>query len=257
MNSLNITASSLGVDKIFDVHSHIGATPYLRQDIKNLLEEMDASEVEKSAICPMGAHIVCRNAEGNDFIGSIVAAHPDRFVGFATVNPWFEDDAIRELQRSVAKWNLSGLKLHPPMQGFQANDKIVFPVIEEAIRLGLPIYIHSGTPVSSLPLQILELARRYPEGSFILGHLGGGDFFLDVPLAFPAVDNVYVETSLTCHPVFVLQAIESLGSHRVLFGSDSPNSEINTELEKIRGLGLDRETLNQVLWRNAETLLVI
>lgn len=249
------TASTLGVERIFDAHCHVGESPYTRQTAKDLLDQMDFFGIEKAVICPMGAHIVCLNTEGNDLIGQTVKAHPDRFVGFATVNPWFGTSAIKELRRAVEVWNLSGLKLHPPMQGFQANERIVFPVIEEAIRLKLPIYVHSGTPVSSMPLQVLELARRYPEATFILGHLGGGDFFIDIPLAFPGVPNIYVETSLTCHPVFVAEAIEKLGSDRVIFGSDTPTSELATELEKIRGLGLDQETIQNVLWNNMARII--
>ena len=247
--------SNFGIERIIDSHCHVGETPYMKQDADELIAKMNSSGIEKAIICPMGAHIVCRNTEANDYIGKIVKSYPNRFSGFATVNPWFEEDAVLELQRSIDKWNLSGLKLHPPLQGFQANEKIVFPIIEKAISLNLPIYIHSGTPVCSLPLQILELARRYPEGKFILGHLGGGDFFLDISLSFAEVSNVYLETSLTCHPVFVAEAIEKIGAQRVIFGSDSPVSEIDTELRKILGLGLDKKTLNKILWENTYKLL--
>lgn len=253
---LGPTAASLGVTKVFDAHCHIGSSPYLEQSADALLSRMDAHGVERAAICAMGAQLVCRNREGNDAIGRAVAAFPDRFVGFASVNPWFEDDAVAELRRAVERWGLVGLKLHPPLQGFQANERLVFPLLEEAIRLRLPIYMHSGTPVCSLPLQVLELARRYEDATFILGHMGGGDFFIDIPLAFPGVPNVYVETSLTCHPVFVEEAIQKLGAERVLFGSDSPTSELPTELDKIGGLGLDPATLEKVLWTNASSLLL-
>ncbi|NLY91958.1 MAG: amidohydrolase [Firmicutes bacterium] len=224
------------------------------QPVETLLAEMDEAGVEKAIICAIGSHLVINNEEGNDFISGVVKKHPDRFLGFASVNPWYGEKAVEELKRSITGLGLSGLKLHPVLQGFQANEKIVFPVIEEAIRLGVWIYIHSGTPVCSLPLQILELAQKYPEAKFIMGHMGGADFFLDVPEPCAKVSNVYLETSLTCHPVFVKEAIEKLGSERVMFGSDSPTSDMKTEIEKIKVLNLSDKELNNVLWRNAHRL---
>src|SRR5690348_4304802 len=124
---------------------------------------MDANGVERAVICPMGAHLVVHNRDGNDLIAASVQDQPDRFIGFATVNPWYGSAALEELDRAVDHLGLVGLKLHPPLQGFEADDDLVFPVLERAIAHGVPIYIHSGTPVSSLPLQILEVAARYPE----------------------------------------------------------------------------------------------
>ncbi len=247
-------AKTLGVERIIDSHCHVGQSPYVDQPVETLLAEMDEAGVEKAIICAIGSHLVINNEEGNDFISGVVKKHPDRFLGFASVNPWYGEKAVEELKRSITGLGLSGLKLHPVLQGFQANEKIVFPVIEEAIRLGVWIYIHSGTPVCSLPLQILELAQKYPEAKFIMGHMGGADFFLDVPEPCAKVSNVYLETSLTCHPVFVKEAIEKLGSERVMFGSDSPTSDMKTEIEKIKVLNLSDKELNNVLWRNAHRL---
>jgi predicted TIM-barrel fold metal-dependent hydrolase len=237
--------------RIIDSHCHIGITPHFSRTAEELLDEMDNLGIDMAVICPMGAHVVCKNKEGNELIGNTVKKYPKRFVGLACVNPWFEKEAVYELRRSINELGLVGLKLHPPMQGFQANEKIVFPLIEEAIQLKIPIYIHSGTPVFSLPLQILELSQRYPEGVFVLGHMGGADFFLDIPKSFNRVSNVYLETSLTCHPVFISEAISKLGSKRLLFGSDSPTSQVRSELEKIKVLNLEEKVLNDILWENA------
>lgn len=256
MNKNSAIRKDIGKN-IIDTHCHIGNTPYVSQTAEELLEEMDSLGVSMAVLCPMGANIVCKNQEGNELISNAIKKYPERFIGFASVNPWFGKEAIYELKRSINDLGLSGLKLHPPMQGFQANERIVFPVIEEAIQLKIPIYIHSGTPVFSLPLQILELSLRYPEGIFILGHMGGADFFLDIPLSFNRVSNVYLETSLTCHPVFVSEAVNKIGADRLLFGSDSPTSQISAELEKIKVLNFEEEVLNKILWGNAYRLFKI
>jgi len=240
---------------IIDAHAHIGESPYARQTADDLLRQMDTTGVDRTIICPMGAHLVVHNRDGNNLIAAAVRAHPDRFIGFATVNPWYGQDALDEIDRGVDQLGLVGLKLHPAMQGFEADDDLVLPIVERAIAHNLPMYIHSGTPVYSLPLQILEIATRYPEGRFILGHMGGADFYVDVPLTFPRAGNVWLETSLTCHAGYVAEAITQVGAERVMFGSDSPTSEIASELTKIRVLGLSEEILPRVLGGNIHDLL--
>lgn len=240
---------------IIDAHTHIGKTLYTSQSAADLLREMDASSVDRAVVCPMGAHLVVDNQEGNDVMAAAMHNYPDRFIGFATVNPWYGARALAEIDRAVERLGLAGLKLHPPLQGFEADEDLVLPVIERAIAHGLPIYIHSGTPVSSLPLQILEVATRYPEGKFILGHMGGADFYVDVPLSFPRARNVWLETSLTPHAGYVREAVETVGADRLLFGSDSPTSLIASELCKIRVLGLPLEAQDRVLGRNMRELL--
>jgi len=218
---------------IVDAHCHIGETPHFRQTADDLLAQMDTNGIDRAVICGSGRHIVVENEEGNRYIAEAVRKYPDRFYGFASVNPWYGDKAVAELRRAVED-GLVGLKLHPSMQGYPAHDPIIEPVVAAAIELDLPIYIHSGTPVFSLPLQIVELALQYPEGKFIMGHMGGADFYVDVPSSAHRAENVFYETSLTCHVGYVDEIILQAGAQRVIFGSDSPTSQQAAELLKIR-----------------------
>lgn len=240
---------------IVDAHAHIGATSYVRQTGADVLAEMDDAHVDRAVICPMGAELAVRNVAGNDAIAEAVRAHPDRLLGFATVNPWFGADAVAELDRSIQRLGLSGLKLHPVVQGFEIDDDVVLPVIERAAELGIVVYVHTGTPVLALPLQLLELATRYPQVPFIAGHMGGADFYVDAPLSFPRVSNVWLETSLTCHAGYVEEAVAQVGAERVLFGSDSPTSRMVSELMKIRVLELGAEAERLIFGENMRALL--
>lgn len=218
---------------IVDAHCHIGETSHYRQSPEDLLHQMDDNGIDRAVICAAGRHIVVDNQEGNRLIADAVRMHPDRFYGFACVNPWYGQRAVDELQRAIED-GLIGLKLHPSMQGYWAHDPLVEPVISAAIELDLPIYIHSGTPVYSLPLQIIELAELHPDGKFIMGHMGGADFYVDVPSSAYRAPNVYYETSLTCHVGYVDEIVARAGHERVVFGSDSPTSQQAAELLKIR-----------------------
>ena len=37
----------------------------------------------------------------NDYVAELVNAHPEQFIGFATVDPWKDDRAVDELERAV------------------------------------------------------------------------------------------------------------------------------------------------------------
>lgn len=239
---------------IVDAHCHIGETPHYCQTPEDLLKQMDTNGIDRAVICSSGRHLVVDNREGNEMIARTVRDHPDRFYGFAAVNPWYGLRGVEELRRA-ADDNLVGLKLHPAMHGHHAHDPLVYPLIEAAIELDLPIYIHSGTPVFSLPLQIIELARQYPKGKFIMGHMGGADFYVDVPSSAHLAPNVYYETSLTCHVGYVDEIIAVAGYQRVLFGSDSPTSQQAAELRKLELAQLTEEQRAHVLGMNFLTLL--
>ena len=80
----------------------------------------------------------------NDFVASCVAAHPETFLGFASVDP-HKPDAVVELERAVRFLGLRGLKVHPGAQGFAPDDRAVYPIWETAQSLDIPVLIHTGT----------------------------------------------------------------------------------------------------------------
>ena len=102
---------------IVDAHCHIGETSHYRQSAEDLLRQMDDNGVNRAVICAAGRHIVVNNEEGNRLIEATVRMYPDRFYGFACVNPWYGERAVNELHRAIES-GLVGLKLHPSMQGY-------------------------------------------------------------------------------------------------------------------------------------------
>jgi len=238
---------------IIDAHCHIGLGTYKRQTPEELLRQMDRCGVERAVVCPVDQYIAVYNREGNDYIAEAVRAYPDRLVGFASVNPWYGERGVEELERAV-DMGLSGLKLNPALQGFFPYDEMVYPLIGKAEELGVPVYVHTNTPVYAMPFQVADLAGNFPGVVFILGHMGFADGWTDVVAAASLSPNVYLETSLS-FPMPMLEALGKLGAERVVFGSDSPESSLEAELYKIQLLDLDDATRRKVLGENMERLL--
>ena len=240
---------------ILDGHAHVGKGRKKWLEPSQLIDQMDRHGVDKAVVCPIEEHIVIYNKEGNDYILETVRSFPDRLIGFASVNPWFGAPALEELRRAIGE-GLRGLKLNSCLQGFHITDEILYPLVEQAAELRIPIYFHTGTMVCAEPFQLAYLARRYPQVKFIMGHAGASDFWNDVIPATRRTPNLYLETSKTT-PVTIMGMIEGESAlhERVVFGSNLPTSSYPLELAKVREAICDKDLLEQIMGKNMMALL--
>jgi len=243
---------------IVDFHCHYSPAFFryreYRMDRDALIAEMDRHAIERAVLSPAGEFAAYATDEGNAFVASVVRGAPERFTGFATVNPWARAAGIDALRRSHGDYGVAGLVLHPILQGFEANDPLVFPLVEAALALRLVIYVTGGAPYLAMPYKIADLAGRYPEGRFVMGH-AGWDFHFDVPYCLEACPNLWAETSK--NGLANLEALSRrFGAERLLFGSDYPFSSYEGEIEKIKLLpGLDDAGREAIFSGNARKLL--
>jgi hypothetical protein len=234
---------------IIDSHCHIGAGTRKSVTADELLRAMDDAGVARAVVCSVDQFIAVRNREGNDDVLRAVHAQPERLRGLAAVNPWFGSEGVDELKRSLDA-GMCGLKLNSHLQGFVLSDPIVHPLVEVCRDYQAPLYAHTGTPITAEPFQLAELARTFPEVTMVMGHMGYTDFWYDATPAALQSDNIYLETSLI-DIMNIQTAIEKVGAHRILFGSDFPESDLSLELEKISMLEMSDDDRNRILGTNA------
>ncbi|MGO9225065.1 amidohydrolase family protein [Mycobacterium sp.] len=84
--------------------------------------------------------------QANDAVAAAVAAHPDRFHGFATLPMRDPAAAAAELERSVRDLGFVGTLINGHVNGRYLDDKFFWPVFECAEALGVPIYLHPTVP---------------------------------------------------------------------------------------------------------------
>jgi len=120
----------------------------------------------------------------NDYVASVVRRFPERFVGFASVDPHKGHAAVEELERAVRELGLVGLKLHPVAQNFRPDDDRFYPLFAKAAELGIPVLIHTGntglgagTPGGmgmklerARPIYLDTLAAEFPELTIVGAH---------------------------------------------------------------------------------------
>ncbi len=190
------------------------------------------------------------NVKENEKIAEIARKYPDKFISMALVNP-LKESAVEELIRYVKELGVKVLKLHPYAQCYSLNLSPVHALVEKAVKLGIPVMIHSGTPPHSTPSQIATLADAFPDATIIMAHMGLSETYAaDARFAAKKCDNIYLESS--CLPAgYVGMAIKEVGADRVMYGSDSPWNVTETELAKVMILKLSEEEERLVLGENA------
>ncbi len=202
---------------------------------EELVAAMDEDGVDVSVVLGYGwlDPGVARGA--NDCLLDAAARFPRRIVAFCSVHPGWGDDAIAEVERCVAAGARGIGELHPTTQGLDlADDASLAPMAHLAAERGLPIVVHGSEPVGhsypgkgrTTPDQLLALAQRFPDTTFVFAHWGGGlPFYGLMPEVRDALANVYFDSAaspfLYDAAVFDVAA-RSAGAERLLFGSDYP-----------------------------------
>jgi predicted TIM-barrel fold metal-dependent hydrolase len=118
----------------------------------------------------------------NDYIAAVVRHAPERFIGFASVNPTYKgtDAAVEELARAVTELGLTGVKLYPMYQHWAANDpEVAFPIYAKADELGIPVMIHQAgsTRIDAKlelgrPAMLDDIGREFRNLRVIIAHCG-------------------------------------------------------------------------------------
>jgi len=239
---------------IIDAHAHVGHGRYKSLSGEELLRQMDNNNIDRAIICPVEEYITVFNHQGNDEIIALVNRFPNRFTGFAVANPWFGQEAVNELERALGE-GMHGLKLQPVIQGFSMNDAIVYPLIEVAAHHRVPVYAHTGTAHFGEPFKLVELARRFPEVNFIMGHSGSSDFWSDLGRCHQFATNIFFETSRN-GPAKYTNMIKNIGADYIVFGSNAPESLYPLELASIREMISDPGNLEKILSLNIRRILL-
>jgi uncharacterized protein len=84
--------------------------------------------------------------DANDLLADSISRHPDRFRGFALVPTPAPGAAAGELERAVSSLGLKGALVNGRTGGRFLDDRSFWPIFEAAERLGVPVYLHPGSP---------------------------------------------------------------------------------------------------------------
>ena len=239
---------------VMDVHGHCGGEKGMQTCSHygdGLLHTMDHMSVDVMCISSVSA-FYSDWEKGNNETAKILTEYPERFVGYAVVNPYYADcDMTPYFEEHTG---FRGLKVHANAQGeIPENDPRYFRFYEFANERKLPILFHAWCPWEID--RAADVARRYPDAKVILGH-GGVTFGRDNAVAAcKKYDNVFCDTTISsaCDGV-VEELVDQVGEDRVLYGSDMPSFECIHNLGKIAMSRLTDQAKEKILGLNAKKL---
>jgi predicted TIM-barrel fold metal-dependent hydrolase len=206
----------------------------------------------------------------NDDVLAFAAAHADVAMPFVSVDPTRGPDAVREARRLVATGMVRGLKLHPPLQQFFANDRAAYPLYEVFAEAKLPVLFHTGHSGIGTgqpggggirlkygnPMPIDDVAVDFPDLPIVMAHpsFPWQDEAISICLHKP---SVYIDLSGWSPKYFsptLVQYANSLLKRKVLFGSDYPWITPDRWLADFEKIGIKDEVRPLILKENAVQL---
>lgn len=247
---------------VVDAHSHLHhhGIPTWSDDDRKLIDAADKLGIDQmwcSTLPPQRPATPESFRQCNQWTAEAMRRFPGRVVGYCFVNPGYTREALEEIRHCVEDLNFVGIKLY---NDYRADEPVLFPIAELAIRLKVPILQHGGhtswlsapQPRISDASHIGELARRYPEAMIICAHAaGGGDWEWTIS-ALRSSPSVYLDTSGSVVDAGVVErAVRLLGADRLLFACDM---SLTASVGRIRGAEISDDDRRKILGANALNL---
>ena len=279
-----------------------GVTPAMT-DVSKRLEDMDRVGIDVEVISLSTPNVFFTDAEHqpavarmiNDSYADLIATHPKRFKGFASIPMDAPDAALAELHRAIDELKLNGVILLSNIGGKPLTSPEYRPFFAEANRMKLCIFLHPMLPAQSdafreyvlgpiigFPFDTsLAVARmcydgmlaEFPDIRWIIGHLGGAvpylmermdNGFRDFPECRAKIDQLpsfylkrlyYDTVSFSPHTLMMVRNM--VGADHMVMGSDYPHllGSIDRAVSSIEGLEIREEEKERIFSKTALTIL--
>jgi predicted TIM-barrel fold metal-dependent hydrolase len=243
---------------IFDIHAHIGHSKYSDNLItaEVVLKVMDGSGIDRAILLPTastGKYITAQQMKAE------VEKAPDRLVGFFSSDVKAKD-AVDLFTEAVTKYGAKGMKIHPVYAACAADDeKWIYPLLERAGELKVPVMFHSGEAPYATPWQIGLAAMDFPKTTIILEHMGFDAMcFTNAAIKMAKKsENIILGTTGVMYEFPITKAVNAIGDDRIVYGGEIPMNNPLHEILKVKLAKISDEAKEKILGRNIARILNI
>ncbi len=258
--------------RIWDSHFHgfygAASDPVAQYRANNFYVERMG--IERSISLEIGGTLAnpLTPAPFDDALRALLESDQDRLSGVTPIDPGFPDESCAKMEKWIRNGPCIGIKyVGGNKTGVACSHPNNDPIIRLAAELDATIYIHTwlkvggrprlpgrdNLPGESTPMDVVALARRFPNVRFICGH-SGGDWELGVRVV-RSHKNVLLEfAGSDPHSGSVDYAIKELGADRIVWGGHGPSRSYATELGKVLDADLARADRMKVFGGNFRQL---
>ena len=279
-----------------------GVTPAMT-DVNQRLADMDRVGIDVEVVSLSTPNVFFAGAEHqpavarmiNDSYAELIAKHPKRFKGFASIPMDAPDAALAELHRAIDELKLSGVILLSNIAGKPLTSPEYRPFFAEANHLKLCIFLHPMLPANSdafreyvlgpiigFPFDTsLAVARmcydgmlaEFPDIRWIIGHLGGAIPYLmermdngwrdfaDCRAKIDQLPSVYLKRlyydTVSFSPYTLKMVRDMVGADHMVMGSDYPHllGSIDRAVTSIESLEISGAEKEQIFSGTALSVL--
>ncbi len=265
---------------IIDMHGHLGPFygAYLPSaTLERMRQRMARCGVQR-LVCSHHLALTYDSDEGNALLQDVIDAYPGEFLGYWLINPNFPAVVEKDLVNFDKTRGFVGLKFWPDYHHVTITSIQYAAALEYANAHKLLVLIHTwgGSPFDR-PALIAELAERYTQAQFLMGHSGYGEWDVavgvsrDYPNVYLDLTSVVVGIDFSMMPGGSLMAqasagspqvngiveyfVEVAGSKKIVYGSDLPWYSQHYHAGAVLFARISDEARHDILHRNAEQLL--
>lgn len=279
-----------------------GVTPPMT-DVSRRLDDMDRVGIDVEVISLSTPNVFFADAKRqpeiarivNDSYAELIARHPARFKGFASIPMDDPDAALKELHRAIDELKMNGAILLSNLGGKPLTSPEYRPFFKEANRMRLCILLHPMLPANADPFREYVLGpivgfmfdttlavarmcfdgmlRDFPDIRWIAAHLGGAVPYLmermdngwrDFPECRTKIDELpstylkrlYYDT-VNFNPHMLMMVRDMIGADHMVMGSDYPHllGSIDRAVSSIENLSIPRSEKQQIFGGTALSIL--
>ena len=236
--------------------------------IEKTIYHIKKAKLDKVVLLPV-------STKENQIVKKWVDVAPDVFIPFYNPPEKLGDQLnIRaKMEQDLYDIKYKGLKIMLSFRKKYLNDKIIAPILEVSQDHKLVVLMHTGWPppgtkrpvlTYSNPVDMDDYYNTFPKVNFVIAHMGFpfSDIAISLATQYP---NIYLDISNLTYMApyrlkeLLLQAKDTIGTHKILFGSDGFIPEmIEIAIDFFKHVNyLSKEDIDRILGLNAAKLLKI
>ena len=192
---------------------------------------------------------------GNREVARYVEKYKGRFLGAAVVNPLFIDEALREIEDCRKQLGFVWVgELCNYMAPFEYTIKEFELLVAHTVKMNMVLDVHTDLE------EMQYIIQKFPQATIVFPHFGDSH---ESDHIFKRIDlvarntNCYLDTSGRGHERMGMleYAVQTIGSDRVLFGSDFSINDPSTVIARIENSFLTDEQKRKILSENLQQVL--